>query len=148
MPATPLTSPCNTRIAGVLSVVVDAELEEVKKVVERIAPELSAAVVATDAGWGPSEVKLEVAGEKHTGLQALCDSLGIDRMDTMAFGDGGNDISMLKWAGRGVAMANAETEAVKAAADVITLSNVEEGVAVQLEEMLGAKTEAAACADR
>jgi hydroxymethylpyrimidine pyrophosphatase-like HAD family hydrolase len=40
-------------------------------------------------------------------------------------------------------MANAETPEVTAAADVTTLSNVEEGVAVQLEEMLAAKAQAA-----
>ena len=46
---------------------------------------------------------------------------------------------MLKWAGWGVAMANAETTEVIAAADEVTLSNVEEGVALQLEKMLAAK---------
>jgi hydroxymethylpyrimidine pyrophosphatase-like HAD family hydrolase len=46
-----------------------------------------------------------------------------------------NDISMLRWAGRSVAVANAHPEA-KAAADEITLSNLEDGVAVYLERLL------------
>lgn len=45
--------------------------------------------------------------------------LGIGISDTMAFGDGGNDISIIKTAGTGVAMGNA-TDGVKAVADYVT----------------------------
>ena len=51
----------------------------------------------------------------------------------MACGDGDNDLCLIKEAGLGVAMANAEP-AVKAAADYITTSNDEEGVAKAIEK--------------
>ena len=54
------------------------------------------------------------------------------RMQTMAFGDGENDISMLKAAGAGVAMGNA-SEIVKQAADLVTKTNDEDGVAYIIE---------------
>ena len=50
----------------------------------------------------------------------------------MAFGDGGNDIPMLKYAGIGVAMGNAREE-VQAAADYVTASVDEEGIVLALE---------------
>jgi hydroxymethylpyrimidine pyrophosphatase-like HAD family hydrolase len=53
----------------------------------------------------------------------------------IAFGDSYNDIDMLRLAGKGVAMGNAE-EKVKQAADYVTLTNEEDGVAVFLEEMI------------
>ncbi|SFR60191.1 hypothetical protein SAMN04488591_2312 [Microbacterium azadirachtae] len=72
---------------------------------------------------------------KATGLAQLCAALGIDRSEVLAFGDALNDVEMLRWSGRGVAMANAEPEA-RAAADELTRSNVEDGVAVVLERVL------------
>lgn len=70
---------------------------------------------------------------KANALLALCSHLGIDPAETLAFGDGLNDISMLRAAGTGVAMANASDE-VRAAADMVTASNVEDGVAQYLEK--------------
>ena len=72
---------------------------------------------------------------KGRALESLCALLGVDPADSLAFGDGTNDISLLRAAGCGVAMANAEP-AVKAAADRVTLSNDESGVAAVLEEYL------------
>ncbi|OZB83405.1 MAG: hydrolase [Microbacterium sp. 14-71-5] len=72
---------------------------------------------------------------KATGLAQLCDRLGIDRSEVLAFGDALNDVEMLRWAGRGVAMANAEPEAL-AAADEFAPSNAEDGVAIVLERVL------------
>ena len=81
-------------------------------------------------------IEINAAGvNKGTGLISLGRLLGIRREEIMAFGDGDNDIAMLKEAGFGVAMANAE-EAVKAAADYITLSNEEEGVADAIEKLI------------
>ena len=65
---------------------------------------------------------------KGEALYALADHLGVEHQATLAFGDGLNDLSMLKAAGVGVAMANAEPEA-KEVADWITLSCDEDGVA-------------------
>ena len=52
----------------------------------------------------------------------------------LAFGDAPNDAEMLAWAGRGVAMGNAEPEAASAAGER-TLSNAEDGVAALLETL-------------
>lgn len=70
---------------------------------------------------------------KGRGLMILGELLGIHREEIMAVGDGSNDIAMLREAGLGVAMENA-TEAVKAAADVVTLSNDQEGAATAIEK--------------
>lgn len=59
--------------------------------------------------------------------------MGICREEIMAFGDGLNDLRMIREVGTGVAMGNARDE-VKAAADYIALSNDEEGVARFIEE--------------
>ena len=72
---------------------------------------------------------------KGRALESLCALLGVDPAETIAFGDGSNDISLLRAAGCGVAMANAEP-AVKAAADRVTRTNDESGVAMVLEEYL------------
>lgn len=66
-------------------------------------------------------------GGKHVGMQKVLDHFGISREECMAFGDGGNDISMIRHAGIGVAMGNAAA-AVKSQADHVTASVDEEGV--------------------
>ncbi len=81
---------------------------------------------------------LEVLAEgvsKAWGLSRLCEKLEVARDEVLAFGDAPNDAEMLAWAGRGVAMANAEAEALSAA-DEVTLSNAEDGVAVVIERLL------------
>jgi Cof subfamily protein (haloacid dehalogenase superfamily) len=72
---------------------------------------------------------------KASALDIFAAKLGIRAADALAFGDMPNDISMLHWAGRSVAVANAHPEA-QAAADEVTLSNAEDGVAVYLETLL------------
>ena len=70
-------------------------------------------------------------GGKSRGLQRMLDRFGIAREESMAFGDGGNDIEMLQYAGIGVAMGNALQE-VKDAADYITADIDDDGVAKAL----------------
>ena len=71
---------------------------------------------------------------KATGLAKLIDHLGIDRSQVMACGDEANDLSMIEWAGLGVAMQNAVPE-VKAVANVVTpMTNDEEAVAWAIEK--------------
>ena len=72
---------------------------------------------------------------KGQGVLDTCAALGIDPSEAIAFGDAENDIPMLRAAGIGVAMANAAT-AVKAAADYVTLSNNDDGVAAALAQFL------------
>lgn len=73
--------------------------------------------------------------DKAYGLQKLIDVLGIKREEVIACGDGYNDITMLEFAGLGVAMENA-MEQTKAAADYITLSNDDDGVAAVVEKFI------------
>ncbi|MDO5418388.1 MAG: Cof-type HAD-IIB family hydrolase [Lachnospiraceae bacterium] len=75
------------------------------------------------------------AATKGGGLLKLAEHLGIRPEQTMAFGDGSNDLSMIQTAGIGVAMANA-MEMLKEQADYITLSNEEDGVAAAIRHFL------------
>lgn len=70
--------------------------------------------------------------DKAQSLSRLLGNINLTPADMVAFGDGYNDLSMLRLAGMGVAMANAAPE-VRAEADYITLSNEEDGVAAALE---------------
>lgn len=72
---------------------------------------------------------------KASALHALAVFLQISPSQIIAFGDGGNDIELLTYAGCGVAMANA-APALLAAADAVTLSNDEDGVAHYLQKIL------------
>ncbi len=63
----------------------------------------------------------------------LCERFGISRQQVIAFGDSANDLDILSWAGKGVAMGNA-TDKVKQAASEVTLSNNEDGIAVALNK--------------
>jgi len=79
---------------------------------------------------------IEASDQKATkgdAMLRLADQLGIRADEIVAFGDSENDITMLKAAGTGVAMANS-LDITKNAADEITLSNDEDGVAVWLEK--------------
>ena len=66
--------------------------------------------------------------DKALSLAVLLKEIGVAREEVIAIGDGYNDLSMIKFAGLGIAMGNAQ-EPIKKAADYITLSNEEDGVA-------------------
>ena len=72
-----------------------------------------------------------VGVSKASGLAMVADELGVAQADVLAIGDGRNDIEMLRWAGRGVAMGQA-VEEVKAAADAVTETVYDDGVVVEL----------------
>ena len=72
---------------------------------------------------------------KGNALSVIANDLHIKPEEIVAFGDNHNDIGMLQLAGLGVAMGNAHEE-VKAAADYVTLSNAEDGVAVVIEDLV------------
>ncbi|MBK8447140.1 MAG: HAD family phosphatase [Micropruina sp.] len=69
--------------------------------------------------------------DKSYGLSSVCRDLGIDRADVLALGDGRNDIEMLTWAGRGVALGEAPEE-VKRAADAVAERFADGGTAKEL----------------
>lgn len=71
---------------------------------------------------------------KGTALSKLCEILDIDVKNTIAFGDYDNDIGMLKTAGLGIAVSNA-TDGAKAAADLVTVSNEEDALAVMIDAL-------------
>ena len=75
--------------------------------------------------------------DKAQSLTVLLEKLDMKREEMVAVGDGYNDLSMIKFAGLGIAMANAQ-EPVKKAADYITLSNDEDGVAAVVERYFSA----------
>lgn len=82
-------------------------------------------------GWTAWLDLAPVGVSKASGLEYVAGQLGIDRADVLAIGDGRNDIEMLQWAGRGVAMGQAVDD-VKAVADHVTLSVDDDGAAVEL----------------
>ena len=73
--------------------------------------------------------------DKARSIDILLKSLGCKREECMACGDGYNDLTMIKYAGLGVAMGNAQDE-IKAAADFVTLSNDNDGVAYAIERFV------------
>ncbi|ALU95562.1 hydrolase [Streptomyces globisporus C-1027] len=93
--------------------------------------------LATVTMAGPGTVELAPRGvDKGTGLAAAAELLGIGAERTVAFGDMPNDLPMFAGSGLRVAMGNAHPE-LRAAADEVTLSNAEDGVAVVLERLFG-----------
>lgn len=122
-----------TNIDTTLSV---ADMLEKEKVLQ-LTPFISAAHEKTlmenlsecvSGRWHPAFTDITAkAADKGKGLEAMASYLNIDISQTMAFGDGGNDVAILKRAGIGVAMGNAG-DGAKAAADYITTSVDEDGV--------------------
>ncbi len=91
----------------------------------------SIAFGVTDVAW----LDLGIKGiSKATGLQRLCDHLGIDALEVMAIGDSMNDIEMLQWAGTSVVMGSAKP-AILALADYITSPVPGQGVIDVLDRL-------------
>lgn len=86
--------------------------------------------------WHPSFADVIASGNsKATGIDAVIQHLGIRLEETMAFGDGGNDIEMLQHVALGVAMGNAN-EYVKSQADYVTDSVDQDGVAKAIRKFI------------
>lgn len=106
-------------------------------------PEARERVVAAMAGVPVEMARSEVSSlefspqgvTKATGLLALADLLGIDRSATIAVGDADNDLDMLRAAGLGVAMGNAN-ERAREAADVTVADNDHDGCAEAIRRFL------------
>ena len=133
--------PPGTRVADALELLEDPatkiilrhtghEVEMVAAVARELAGD-SATVVQS----GGEAVEVTAVGvNKAAGLADVADEHGIDAADVIAFGDFLNDVPMLAWAGRGIAVANAHPE-VLAIADEVTASNDDDGVAIVLESL-------------
>ena len=85
-----------------------------------------------------SKYSLEINGEgvdKGNGVRVLGEYYGVKREEIICIGDNNNDISMIKYAGLGVAMKNGSDQA-KEVADYVTDSNDEDGVAKVIEKFI------------
>ena len=82
-------------------------------------------------GWTAWLDLAPVGVSKASGLAYVAAELGVAAEDVLAIGDGRNDIEMLRWAGRGVAMGQS-IDVVKDAADAVTGSVHDEGAAVEI----------------
>ncbi|QIG45044.1 HAD-IIB family hydrolase [Nocardioides anomalus] len=126
----------------ILTDVADIVAEPVSRVIIRD-PEATAEdfiTLARELGLHPTEYVvgwtawLDLAPRgvsKASGLAHVADRLGVDASDVLAIGDGRNDIEMLRWAGRGVAMGQAVQQVIDAADDV-TAPVAEDGAALEL----------------
>ncbi|MGW0435290.1 HAD family hydrolase [Micromonospora sp. NPDC003197] len=84
-------------------------------------------------------VEISASGvTKAAGLAWFCTRHGITADEAVAFGDMPNDVPMLTWAGRSIAVANAHPDVLRIA-DEVTLTNEEDGVAAYLEKFFPAE---------
>jgi Cof subfamily protein (haloacid dehalogenase superfamily) len=113
-----------------LVLVLPAEAET-DAMVEALAARFGAAIYATKSHPNFAEV-INPDVNKGTALAAVAAHYHIPQAATMAVGDGMNDLPMLHWAGLGVAMGQAYP-AVRAAADVVTASLADDGLAQAIE---------------
>ncbi len=126
-----ILTPVEEMVASEVSRVIIRDPESTSEDFVHLADKLGLRGTNYFIGW---TAWLDLAPEgvtKASGLAAVADRLGVDRADVLAIGDGRNDIDMLRWAGRGVAMGQAPDE-VKRAADAVTAPVHEDGVAVEL----------------
>ena len=72
---------------------------------------------------------------KSKGIELIAKRYGMGKESAFAIGDNYNDAQMLKWSGMGIAMANSPEE-VKSAADWVTLSNNDNGLALAIKKFL------------
>ncbi|HTW14822.1 MAG TPA: HAD family hydrolase [Nocardioides sp.] len=84
-------------------------------------------------GWTAWLDLAPVGVSKASGLEYVCRELGLGADDVLAIGDGRNDIEMLQWAHRGVAMGQA-IQVVIDVADDVTASVFEDGAAIEINQ--------------
>lgn len=89
--------------------------------------------INVSSSWSNNVEVMSDKVSKGISLKYLCDILNIDRKNVIAIGDNENDLSMIEFAGLGVAMGNAE-EIVRNQADIITDTNEDDGVAKIIEK--------------
>lgn len=87
------------------------------------------------SSWGNNLEVTDKDVSKGNGLKYLCNKLNISPEDVIAIGDNENDISMIEYAGLGVAMGNG-VEKTKSISDLITATNDEDGVAKVIEKYI------------
>lgn len=131
IPVPPVVSMQDSSINGVfqLGIFLSPEEETKANIIERFMPNCES------MRWCDGFFDVIPKGSKKSGgMDKFISHFGIKLEETMAFGDGGNDIDMIKHAGIGVAMGNARDE-VKAAADYVTTSVDDNGILNALIEL-------------
>lgn len=114
LPLPPLVDMDNLDVANVLQGNVFLAPEHEDAFMQQVMPNCTA------SRWTSLFADVNPKGlSKQAGVEFFCDYFGIDIAHTISFGDGGNDITMLKCTGIGVAMGNANPE-VKQIADYVT----------------------------
>lgn len=108
--------------------------EAVTKAITEAVRERFPQIKATSSTWNNLELNIETA-HKGNSLRRFAEHLGYALDNCMALGDGTNDLSMIEAAGLGVAMSNAHP-LVLAAADHVTASNDEDGVAKAIRDFV------------
>lgn len=91
--------------------------------------------INTSSSWENNIEAMGLNVSKGEALKELCQTLKIKPEEVIAIGDSENDLSMLKFAGLGVAMGNSD-ESIKKYSDYVTSSNDEDGVAKVIEEFI------------
>ncbi len=126
--------PAHSAADPVLKLLVRHPVLQEVEALRLLQPVVPDGVELTSSGYG----LVEVTGHdvhKARALGVLCDRLGIGAGEVVALGDNRNDVEMLRWAGRGVAMGNAVPVAV-AEADEQTAHHMDDGVAIVIEDVL------------
>jgi Cof subfamily protein (haloacid dehalogenase superfamily) len=126
-----ILTPLEEMVASEVSRVIIRDPNSTSEDFVRLAEKLGLQGTNYFIGW---TAWLDLAPEGVSKASALADvaaRLGVDRADVLAIGDGRNDLEMIVWAGRGVAMGQSPDE-VKAAADHVTAPVEQDGVALEL----------------
>ena len=121
------------------SMLIHSDEEDVRKIRKHLS-EVHAEVIDHRSWAAPFHVvEIVKSGlNKAVGLKKASDYFRIPADRIIAFGDEDNDLEMLEYAGRGIAMGNAVDE-VKNIANDMTLTNEEDGIGVYLNDLLGLK---------
>jgi Cof subfamily protein (haloacid dehalogenase superfamily) len=128
-----LADPLDLVAAPVIKLLVRHPERPFAELVERVRAVAGDDAVVTWSGVGLAEIS--AAGvTKAFALEWVCKRVGVTAAEVVAIGDMPNDLAMLAWAGRSVAVANADPSVLEAA-DEVTASNVDDGVAVVLERI-------------
>jgi HAD superfamily hydrolase (TIGR01484 family) len=118
-------------VAGPVSRVIIRDPQATADDFVRLAEELGLHGTDYVVGWTAWLDLAPVGVTKASGLQHVVEQLGLTADDTLAIGDGRNDIEMLQWAGRGVAMGQAVQQVIDAADDVTGIVS-EDGAASEI----------------
>lgn len=118
-------------VAGPVSRVIIRDPQATAEDFVRLASELGLHGTDYVVGWTAWLDLAPMGVTKASGLQYVVDQLGLTAADTLAIGDGRNDIEMLQWAGRGVAMGQAVQAVIDAADDVTDIVS-EDGAATEI----------------